>query len=93
MVSSNNKKDPFGIQKIYKYQDFTEDSLFKLIEILKNEDINLSLDEIKKVKKTACNNHLESKDIDIKLKDNEMLCSVCLLKRIYEGEKYLHLHK
>ncbi len=54
---------------------------------MKNEDINLSLDEIKKVKKTACNNHLESKDIDIKLKDNEMLCSVCLLKRIYEGEK------
>ncbi|WP_434302010.1 type III-B CRISPR-associated protein Cas10/Cmr2 [Clostridium botulinum] len=87
VVNSNKKKEPFGIQKIYKYQDFVEDSLFKLIEILKNEDINLSLDEIKKVKENACNNHLESKDIDIKLKENEMLCGVCLLKRIYEGEK------
>ncbi|NFI83638.1 type III-B CRISPR-associated protein Cas10/Cmr2 [Clostridium botulinum] len=87
VVSSNNKKEPFGIQKIYKYQNFTEYSLFKLVEKLKNKDINLSLDEIKKVKRDAEKNNLESKDIDIKLKENEMLCGVCLLKRIYEGEK------
>ncbi|NFD30097.1 type III-B CRISPR-associated protein Cas10/Cmr2 [Clostridium botulinum] len=87
VVNSNKKKEPLGIQKIYKYQDFAENSLFKLVEILKNEDINLSLDEIKKIKRTAEENKLESKDIDIKLKENEMLCGVCLLKRIYEGEK------
>lgn len=87
IVNSKNKKEIFGIQKIYKYQDFEEDSLFKLVERLKNKDINLSLDEIKKIKRTAEKNQLESKDIDIQLKENEMLCGVCLLKRIYKGEK------
>ncbi len=43
--------------------------------------------KLKKVKRDAEKNNLESKDIDIKLKENEMLCGVCLLKRIYEGEK------
>ncbi|WP_242865292.1 type III-B CRISPR-associated protein Cas10/Cmr2 [Clostridium sp. ATCC 25772] len=87
VVSSKNKKEPFGIQKIYKYQNFEEYSLFELVEKLKNKDINLQLDEIKKVKRYAKKNNLESKDIDIKLKENETLCGVCLLKRIYKGEK------
>ena len=87
IVNSKNRKEPFGIQKIYKYQDLEEDSFLKLIEKLRNKGINLSLDEIEKIKKDTGKNHLESKDIDIKLKENEMLCAPCLLKRIYDIEE------
>lgn len=89
IVNAKESREPYGIQKKYEYsiagKKFKKDSLLKLIEELKYNNINLSLDEIKKIKRRK--NYLESNAMGINLKENEILCGVCLLKRIYDKDE------
>ncbi len=81
----NNKK--FAIQGEYKYkyhnEEFNDKSLCRLAKKLKDKTIKFSKDDIKKIKQEAKVNCLDFKE----LKENEMLCGVCLLKRISKFSK------
>ena len=91
-VNSKQNQSSFSIQNIYSYKnankEFEEESLFKLIDTLKKEDINLSLHNIEQIKNESKYNYINVDIVNNKLlKENEMLCSVCLLKRFYDREK------
>lgn len=78
--SENNNK--FSVQSVYKHivndQEFCEKSLCELVDKLEKKKIKVSNEDIMKIKQESQLNYLNYEA----LKKNEMLCGVCLLKRI-----------
>ncbi|AYD40242.1 type III-B CRISPR-associated protein Cas10/Cmr2 [Clostridium fermenticellae] len=71
-----------NIQRIYRYElnekSFSEKSLCKLVNELRNKRIKVCCEDIRRIKQKVELDCLNYEG----LKENEMLCGVCLLKRV-----------
>lgn len=82
----SNVENDYKMQRYYTYRfmnkELQENSLFKLVDKIEKETKSrLSIDEIKRIKISGKDNYFKYKNS--MLKEKEGLCSVCLLKRLY----------